>query len=107
MPMSQERFERMRNGALALRIAAAVFLLVVCGCPRQRAQPPSDEPRMSEPGTQADLTPEVVLGNMPTNSDERCVGISLVMEALLDGKLASQQNNADKGDDLAKLAGEI
>ena len=44
---------------------------------------------------------------MPANSDERCVGIALVMEALLDGELVNRHNDENEVDDLAKLATKI
>lgn len=46
----------------------------------------------------------IVLRNMPTNSDQRCVGIVAVAEALLEGQPLDETANAD---DVERLAGSI
>src|SRR5262245_45357729 len=45
---------------------------------------------------------ELILRNMPVNSDLRCTGITLVAEALFEGELVSG-DECDRPDELAKM----
>lgn len=55
------------------------------------------------PATPAAFRPEQILLNMPVNSDHRCVGISLVAAALLEGELIAD----DRADDAGELGKQI
>ncbi|MEX0818408.1 MAG: hypothetical protein WD070_02410 [Pirellulaceae bacterium] len=46
---------------------------------------------------------EIVLGNLPTNSDQRCIGIAMVSEALLDGVRLEE----DGPDDVTEIVQQI
>jgi hypothetical protein len=61
----------------------------------------TDGPVQDEPA--AEFSPPEILRNMPVNSDSRCVGISLVAGALLEGEMVTD----DTADDPAKLARQI
>jgi len=53
------------------------------------------------PATPAAFSPEQILLNMPVNSDHRCVGISLVAAALLEGELVAD-DRADEAHELGE-----
>jgi hypothetical protein len=55
------------------------------------------------PAAQTAFSPEQILLNMPVNSDHRCVGISLVAAALLEGELIAD----DRSDEAHELGGRI
>lgn len=55
------------------------------------------------PATQPAFQPERILLNMPVNSERRCVGISLVAAALLEGELIADE----RADESLELSGRI
>jgi len=74
----------------------AIAMFACCNGATEARRPDAEE----IPATEAALR-ETILRNMPTNSGQRCVGISVVTEALLDGDRADS-NSRDAVDDVAR-----
>lgn len=80
-----------RNWLIALLITITVRGIAVA----QDSAPPAEAGNLR--------LREIVLNNLPTNSDQRCIGIAMVSEALLDGVRLEE----DGPDDVAQIAQQI
>ncbi|MEO8496826.1 MAG: hypothetical protein ABI614_17285 [Planctomycetota bacterium] len=82
-----------------VRVLLTIAFMAFAGCGN------ADEPQDSPPATAGKSEPiasprAAILSSISTNSDKRCVGISLVAEALLDG-LPVEGDSCDEADDVA------
>lgn len=82
---------RFWSAAVGLALVAALLLVV---CPARAGDPPQ-----SASGPRLD--PVGLLANMPMNSDHRCMGICLVVAALLDGERIHEAG-CDAAEELAR-----
>jgi len=74
------------------RVCIAVMLAMVVGC---------NTVTDSEVGARAKTEPSprvAILRNMPTNSNKRCLGITIVVEALLDGTCVDGEDPGELGE---------
>jgi hypothetical protein len=90
---------RLRAVSFANRKAIACVILLalaVTSCARQPGRDdPADQAEQARPATPS------ILQNMPVNSEERCVGITIVVAALLEGN-RTNGDRQDRPEELAK-----
>lgn len=73
------------------RIAACATLIVLAASCAETSEPDQQRPALKDARpTQPELNASV-LANMPMNHDDRCFGITTVVEALLDGKVIDDE----------------
>src|SRR5262245_15356720 len=88
-----------------MKVPKPIAVLILFGVPAltwySRSSASDNAERVGE--SPAAFSPAEILRNMPVNSDSRCVGISLVAGALLDGQMLAD----DATDDPATLARQI
>jgi hypothetical protein len=83
-----------------LRVSLIVVLAVITGC-GSAVIPQDTTPAVAKAPIPQPLTCASILRNIPTNSDKRCVGISVVAEALLDG-VPLDGDGSDEAESIAK-----
>lgn len=89
-----------------MRFTRSVAIAVLAGCcggcgGGGQGATPEQRSNAREAPTPGAAPRETILRNMPTNSEQRCVGISVVTEALLDGKPA-EGNDLEAAEDVAQ-----
>lgn len=69
-----------------IRFTLTIAIAFLAGCDDRSGATDAKRPAAGEIPAPRELPRETILRNMPANREQRCVGISVVTEALLDGR---------------------